>query len=326
MILPKKRLLNLGMNNDLKESPLVSIRLMTYNHAAYIEQALQGIDMQKTNFNFEVVVGDDFSTDGNLDRVKAYRFLNKKISVKILDRIPGDAYSLLRKKNGRLHNFVDIINNCSGKYIALLDGDDYWTDPLKLQKQVDFMEGNLEYGICFHNVLKVNDFNNKLNSIPGVKKDTDFTISDYVLNNKTAACSIFFKNNVFEAGILKWFSKLPFGDLGLVLIVLKKCNGKGRVLKDEMGVYRIHENGIHGSFHENNQGLIKAYEQHLLFTKIIARHLLFETKYESVLRKKKIITFEKISTLSKQTKNYNKFLEYKFLTWYSKIITKIFPF
>src|SRR5690606_15395238 len=116
----------------------VSVRLMTFNHAPFIREAIESILMQKTNFFVEVVVGDDFSTDSTLDILKQYES-TENIHIKILERRIGDQYWQKRQRHGRFYNFYSILENCNGKYIALLDGDDYWTDPLKLQKQIDFL-------------------------------------------------------------------------------------------------------------------------------------------------------------------------------------------
>ena len=124
----------------------VSIRLMTYNHADYIKQAMDGIMMQKTDFVFEVVIGDDFSTDHTLDIIETYTSTDK-IIIKILNRQIGDDYWKKRQEYGRLYNFINIVENCSGEYIALLDGDDYWIDPLKLQKQVEYLDKHLDVGL-----------------------------------------------------------------------------------------------------------------------------------------------------------------------------------
>ena len=130
---------------------LLSIRLMTYNHGDFILQALDSINAQVTNFDFEVVIGDDFSTDDTLSKIKAYQFTNPKISVNILHREKGDAYDLKRQKFGRFHNYFDILSHCRGHYIALLDGDDYWLDHNKLQKQIDFLKSHPDYVVSWTN-------------------------------------------------------------------------------------------------------------------------------------------------------------------------------
>ena len=156
-------------------------------------------------------------------------------------------------------------------------------------------------------------FINKAHIIPGVKEDIDFTLNDYVINNKTATCSIIFKKDVFNSGIPEWYTKLPFGDLALILLALKKNNGKGHVLSDVMGVYRIHQAGTHGSFHKNDKGLIKAYKQHLKFTKHVKKYLLFESRYKNIIEKKIVNTYDVISKLYMKNGNGLKFYWYIFL-------------
>src|SRR5690606_6835599 len=104
---------------------LLSVRLQTYNHQDFIEEPLQEIENQITDFNFEVIIGDDFSTDDNVKIIKNFisNSKNSKIEFKLLNRTLGDDYWKKRQKQGRLYNFINTIENCSGKYIALLDGD-----------------------------------------------------------------------------------------------------------------------------------------------------------------------------------------------------------
>src|SRR5690606_24880582 len=125
---------------------MVSIRLMTYNHAPFIQHAMDSIFMQEFPFEVEVVVGDDFSTDNTLQIIQNYSNTDK-VKITILHREVGDHYWTRRQELGRLHNFSDILRNCRGKYIALLDGDDYWTDSHKLLRQVDFLEKNPDYSM-----------------------------------------------------------------------------------------------------------------------------------------------------------------------------------
>jgi len=128
----------------------VSVRLMVYNHEKYIREALDGIFMQEVDFNVEIVVGDDFSTDRSKEIIASYPN-TENIHIRILDRPVDGAYHTKRKEIGRLYNFTNIIENCNGKYVALLDGDDYWTDPEKLKIQVDIMEKHPEHSLVFHN-------------------------------------------------------------------------------------------------------------------------------------------------------------------------------
>ncbi|MCB0402132.1 MAG: glycosyltransferase [Flavobacteriales bacterium] len=126
---------------------------MTYNHAEKITQCLESIDAQITSFPFEVVIGDDFSTDNNMELIRLFinRSQNNNITYRILERERGGEYDQTRQKLGRLYNFINIVDHCEGKYIALLDGDDYWVDPYKLQKQVDILESNPALALVYTN-------------------------------------------------------------------------------------------------------------------------------------------------------------------------------
>ena len=121
--------------------PLVSICTITYNHKKYIVEALDSFLMQETDFPFEIIVDDDCSTDGAADVIKIY-----------MEKFPHIIKANLREKNiGMISNFIGNQKRAKGKYLALCEGDDYWTDPLKLQKQVDFLESHEEYSMIFHN-------------------------------------------------------------------------------------------------------------------------------------------------------------------------------
>lgn len=127
---------------DKNDLPIVSIRCITYNHEPYIAQCLEGFVMQKTNFKFEAIVHDDASTDKTADVIRKYAEKYPDIIKPIYET--ENQYS---KRDGSLRKIMDA--HMRGKYIALCEGDDYWIDPLKLQKQVDFLESNIEYGMCF---------------------------------------------------------------------------------------------------------------------------------------------------------------------------------
>lgn len=212
----------------------LSVRLMCYNHGLYIEQALHGIDIQKTNFDFELVIGDDFSEDDTLKKIKAYKFSNPRLKVKILNRIKGDDYDFERQKKGRLYNFVDTLNNCSGEFIALLDGDDFWVDETKLQRQVSQLESNPSATLSFHKVkvLKKNgdlleDF---ITKVPDVFDDV------YALGlkgNYIHTPTVVFRNVIC---LPDDFVKVPYGDYFLYMLLAEQ--GKLMYIKEEMAVYR----------------------------------------------------------------------------------------
>jgi glycosyltransferase involved in cell wall biosynthesis len=120
-----------------KKSPIVSVKTLTYNHAPYIRNCIEGVLMQKTNFQIEFIIGDDGSTDGTTEIIKEYA-----------DNHPDIIKPVLSEKNMGIKNNSRRVNEViSGKYIAYCEGDDYWVDPYKLQKQVDFLESNPDYGM-----------------------------------------------------------------------------------------------------------------------------------------------------------------------------------
>ena len=132
-----------------KDLPLLSIACVTYNHELYIRQCLDSFLMQKTNFLFEIVIGEDCSTDNTGSIVTEYA-----------RKYPEIIKARCNKKNiGVQENSLLVFRDCTGKYIALCDGDDYWTDPYKLQKQVDFLEANKDFVICFHQIRIRNELN-----------------------------------------------------------------------------------------------------------------------------------------------------------------------
>ncbi len=149
---------------DNSDTPLVSVRCITYNHEPYIAQALDGFLMQKTNFPFEVIVHDDASPDKTADIIREYEAKFPKIIKPIYET--ENQYS---KHDGSLGRIMDAA--CKGKYIALCEGDDYWIDENKLQLQVDFLEGNSEYGMCYSKakILQNNTFIDK--EIPNLIND-----------------------------------------------------------------------------------------------------------------------------------------------------------
>ena len=125
----------------------VTIASTTYNMETYIGEALDSWLAQETTFPFDIVVSDDGSTDGTCGVVRKYMEIHANI------RPISTGYI------GKMSNFIRSLKESKGRYIALCVGDNYWTDPLKLQKQVDFLEGHEEYSMCFHRVDVVGDVN-----------------------------------------------------------------------------------------------------------------------------------------------------------------------
>lgn len=224
------------LKNDvlkMTSKPLVSIRTSTYNHGPYIKQCIEGVLMQKTNFPFEYIIGEDFSTDETREIVFEYarKFPN------VIRVITAD-YNVGSKANGRR-----CINACRGKYMAICEGDDYWVDPLKLQKQVDFLEKNPEYSMCFHNAL-VHWENNKFPDVTfACLEDRDYTGEEIYCNWIVPTASVVFRKECL-GGVYKERVKNPsilYGDIILFLSLIEK--GKVHAFPEIMSVYRRHEGG-----------------------------------------------------------------------------------
>lgn len=164
--------------------PLVSIRCITYNHELYIRDALEGFVMQKTKFPFVAIVHDDASTDGTANIIREYADKYPDIIKPIFES--ENQYS---KKDGTLTSIMDKACEATGaKYVAMCEGDDYWTDPLKLQKQVDFLESHPYYSMCFHNVNFYDQCNSKTIQRKGNYKNNHIAPTHDIIMGGGAFC------------------------------------------------------------------------------------------------------------------------------------------
>lgn len=140
---------------QVTEPPLVSVIVPTYQHVSYIKECMDGILMQRTNFRFEVLVGEDESADGTREICQAYAEAHPE-RIRLFLRERKDVLYINGKPTGR-SNLKRLIESARGRYIALCEGDDYWVDPLKLQKQVDILERDATVSLVFHNLLVKHD-------------------------------------------------------------------------------------------------------------------------------------------------------------------------
>ncbi len=216
------------MNNytivgNQSENPTVSIAMLTYNHEDYIKKAVESVLIQKTNFSIQLVIAEDCSTDRTREIVLNYQKKNPK-KIKLI---------LQHKNVGAAVNNQDLFANLDGNYIAALEGDDYWIDPLKLQKQVDFMEENPEFSVIFHQVQILED--NVLGKIYPKENEvnTVTTIEDLSVYNYIPTLSVLYKN---PHNYPDYFIHSPMGDYPLHLYNAEK--GKIKFIPEVMGIYR----------------------------------------------------------------------------------------
>ncbi len=238
--------------SELCDDPMVSVVIFTFNDKDFIRESIDSVIAQKTNFSYEVIIGDDCSTDGTTDIIREYQCLYPdKIRLLIADRnlwnpLPGivGLTPLAALKTPR------------GKYIALHHGDDYWTDPLKLQKQVDFLEANPDYSLVFCNVKVI--YQNKthkthlgysdqakpaedgyLQIIKHPKQTT--SLNDLVYGNYIHTPGVLFRNWILVDGIPKYMVKVSIGDWPLHLYSAKQ--GNLFYMDEVLAAYRVHDKG-----------------------------------------------------------------------------------
>lgn len=208
--------------------PLVSVIMITYGHEKYIEEAIRGVFLQKTNFPLELIISNDKSPDSTDEIIKnIIKSAPENISVNYIQHL---------ENIGMLPNFISTLKMAEGKYIAVCEGDDYWTDENKLQKQIDFLEKNEDFTLTFHNVFIRNgetlrmdlDYEKRLSS-----KDI-YTIDDLSKGNFIHTLSVVFRN--MEIEFPEWYFSSFLGDYPIWLWLSKK--GKIKYFPEKMGVYR----------------------------------------------------------------------------------------
>ena len=217
--------------------PLLSVFCPTYNHVEYIQQTLGGIIMQKTNFQIEVIIQDDASTDGTSEVVKDFA---DKYSFVIPIIHTVNIYS----QGKDINEFF--FKNARGKYIAVCEGDDYWTDPLKLQKQVDFLEENSNYALCGHQY----QFYHQNSQIYADSPNKDLFLKNEI--GMSIDIQTYFKGWYFQTLTtvfrkdcldLEFLSKIKTViDFTFFYSILRK--GEGYLFSFTGGVYRLHNGGM----------------------------------------------------------------------------------
>ena len=279
--------------------PLVSVCMITYNHAKYISQAIESVLMQKASFPFELVIGEDCSTDNT--RSTCIEYQNKFPDI-IKSRLP-------HKNQGMIRNFIETKRACQGKYIAICEGDDYWTDTFKLQKQVDFLESNPQYGLCFtdadilysksNKIIKSFDLSHK-KYIP-----TGDVFKELLYGNPYKTCTAMFRSNAAQ-GYTEILddNKFQFADIGLWLHISKYF--KVGYLKETTAVYRVLKNSAtHFDSYEEFNSFMKSWGDVRSY---------FINKYMLKVSKSKALIFRLRVSLAFIIKNkkFKSFIEYMF--------------
>lgn len=213
--------------------PLVHTRTMTFMHENYIRDCIEGILMQKTTFPVQVLIHDDASTDKTAEIVREYELKYPRLIKAYYQK--ENSYSKPDKHKRR----EEFMSWRIGKYEAICEGDDYWIDPLKLQKQVDFLESNPEYSMCFHNAIKLFE-NNQVEIFNSYKCDCDLNIHDAIHDWVVPTASIVGRKDVI-AHYPSWLSRIYSGDYSTILLCVH--SGKVRYFNNIMSIYRMSYTG-----------------------------------------------------------------------------------
>lgn len=261
-------------------TPLVSVLMITYNHALFIRKAVDSVLAQRTDFPIELVIGEDCSTDETRKILKEYP-KDGDVSIRLLEN---------DRNLGMHENFRRTLAACTGKYIALLEGDDYWTEPGKLEQQVQLLESNPDYSFCFHRATWV-----YLDSTPRLPHAPEHgelfpSTSPPVLDFEQFAnevciptASVVYRRALLP-GFPKWVDHIPWCDW--VIFLLLADHGNAAFLPDVMSVYQRHLAGanscsdsvkIHSGAYLMFKSLMKTVaDQHVGTCQVmVVRHLEF---------------------------------------------------
>lgn len=211
------------------KEPVLSILMPVYNHQDYIEQALKSIEDQHIFFSYEVIIGEDCSTDGSKD-----------ILEKVSKSFSTNYYVIYREKNeGMKKNISDLFYRARGKYITVLEGDDYWTYSNKINSQISFLEKNAYYSGYAHRVTVVGDKGQNLNiNYPAEKGAGEYTLKDYLCGLLPGQTSSFLYRNYFVNKPFHYLENNSVYPLDRFISFVVASNGKIYCTNDQWSAYR----------------------------------------------------------------------------------------
>jgi glycosyltransferase involved in cell wall biosynthesis len=234
----------------------LSVAVVTYNHEFFIRQAIESALAQHVKFEYEIVVANDCSTDGTAAIVE-----------NLCREHPNRIVAVSQERNvGMMRNLCAALAACRGEYIALLEGDDYWTCPDKLQRQVDFLERHPDYAICCHRVHTTDEMGEGRNEIWPLHDAGSYLMQDLILENFIPNCSAVIYRSACIAAFPDWFFDFEFCDWPLHILVAR--SGKIELCDEVMSNYRLHPRSLY-SFRQGASRkkilvpMFKALDRHL---------------------------------------------------------------
>lgn len=206
-------------------APKVTVCIFAYNLEKYISKAIESVLMQRTEFPFELLIAEDRSTDATRVICESYR-----------DNYPEKVRLLLREENlGMIRNVFDTLKTINSEFVAILDGDDYWIDPLKLQMQYDFMTEYPDFSLCCHNSIVLHEDHEIAPYLFNPRNQNEIlSLNDIIEKWSMATATMFYRNSIME--FPDWIFKAHNFDLAIQIILAHK--GKVKYMPEPMAVYR----------------------------------------------------------------------------------------
>jgi glycosyltransferase involved in cell wall biosynthesis len=237
----------------------VTVLVFAYNHVRFIRQALDSVLIQQTDFDFEVLISEDYSTDGTREIVLEYAQAHRdKIRLQLSPFNICDARIVERG-----------FDAARGEYIALIDGDDYWTSPYKLQEQVDFMDTHPRHSLCFHHVECVDAEGKRIPFQLSHSSKMSWSLEDILEDCPIETSTALLRRSMLPP-LPNWYFLCPFGDFPLWVLCMQ--NGPAGYLDRLLGAYRIHANGFFHGLKEWQQRLYSQYTWMHVYRNLAPQH------------------------------------------------------